>query len=120
TTTSWPASRDRSPAVVITAIGAASATMNPNRAAGSPTSIGKYAAPALSTPNIATTAWAERSSNNPATHPGPTPDSANRCANRLAASSSSRYVHEQSPHTNATASGARCTCAANTTGTDPE
>ena len=41
TTTSCPSSRDRTSAVVIAAIGAASATMNPIRAAGNPGSIGR-------------------------------------------------------------------------------
>ena len=82
--------RRRSPAVVIATIGAASSSMNPIRAAGSPGSIAKYAAPVLSTASIATIASAERS-NSSATHcPGPTPCAASRCANRLAASSSSR------------------------------
>ena len=42
--------------MVIATRGAASATMNPIRAAGSPGSIGRYAAPVLSTASIATTA----------------------------------------------------------------
>ena len=41
TTTSHPCSRPASPVVVIAAIGAASATMNPIRSAGSPGSIGR-------------------------------------------------------------------------------
>ncbi len=62
-----------SPAVVIATSGAASASMNPIRAAGSAGSIGRYAAPVLSTASIATIASADRS-NSSATHcPGPTP-----------------------------------------------
>ena len=87
---SHPSSRSASPVVVIAAIGAASATMNPIRAAGSAGSIGRYAAPVFNTAKIATIASADRE-NSSATHcPGPTPWPANRCANRLAASSSSR------------------------------
>ena len=41
TSRSHPSSRSASPAVVIAAIGAASATMNPIRAAGSAGSIGR-------------------------------------------------------------------------------
>ena len=67
---------------------------------------------------MATTAWAERS-NSSATHcPGPTPWPTSRCANRLAASSSSRYVSERPSKVTAAASGERCTCLANSTGTD--
>ena len=73
TARSHPSSRDRSPAVVIAAIGAASASMNSIRAAGTAGSIGRYAAPVLSTARIATIASAERA-NNSATHrPGPAP-----------------------------------------------
>ena len=56
----YPSSRSASPAVVIAAIGAASATMNPIRAAGTAGSIGRYAAPVFSTANIATIASADR------------------------------------------------------------
>ncbi len=52
------------------------------------------------------------------TRPGPTPWPANRCANRFAASSSSRYVIERPSKLSATASGVRATCAANNTGID--
>ena len=94
----------------MTAVGAASVSMNSIRASGSAGSIGRYAAPVLSTASIATIASAERS-NSSATHcPGPTPRPANRCANRLAASSSSRYVSERPSKLIATASGARATC----------
>ena len=87
---SHPSSRSANPAVVIAAIGAASSIMNPIRAAGSAGSIGRYAAPVLRTAMIATIASAERS-NSSATHcPGPAPWPVNRCANRLAASSTSR------------------------------
>ena len=90
TSRSHPSSRSASPAVVIAAIGAASASMNSIRAAGSAGSIGRYAAPVFSTAKIATIASADRD-NSSATHsPGPTPWPASRCANRLAASSSSR------------------------------
>ena len=90
TGSSHPSSRGRNPVVVIAAIGAASATMNPIRAAGSPGSIGKYAAPVFKTARIATIASADRENSN-ATHcPGPAPWLDSRCANRLAASSSSR------------------------------
>ena len=59
--------------VVTAAIGAASVSMNLIRASGSAGSTARYAAPVLSTANIATTARAERS-NSSATHPpGPTP-----------------------------------------------
>ncbi|GAA4294975.1 hypothetical protein GCM10023161_45080 [Mycobacterium paraffinicum] len=86
----YPSSRDRRPAVVIAATGAASAIMNSIRVSGSAGSIAKYVAPDLSTASIVATACADRS-NNSATHePGPTPSAVNRCANRLAASSSSR------------------------------
>ena len=83
TATSWPSSRDRSPALVITALGAASASMNPIRAAGSPGSIGRYAAPALSTASIATIASAQRSNSSATDCPGPAPYAISRCASRL-------------------------------------
>ncbi len=67
TATSAPSSRARNSAVVITATGAASASMNPIRASGCAGSIGTYAAPVLSTARIATIASAERGNNN-ATH----------------------------------------------------
>ena len=54
----------------------------------------------------------------PPTAPGPHPCPTSRCANRFDASSSSRYVIEQPSKVTATASGARATCAANTTGID--
>ena len=41
TSSSYPSSRERRPAVVIAAIGAASASMNPIRASGSAGSIGR-------------------------------------------------------------------------------
>ena len=89
TNTSQPSSRSASPAVVTAAIGAASSTMNPIRAAGNAGSIGRYAAPVLSTANIATIASAHRG-NNSATHaPGPAPYPVSRCANRFDATSSS-------------------------------
>ena len=118
TARSRPSSRDRRPAVVTTADGAASASMNSTRGSGSAGSIGRYAAPALSTDSIAMIASAERSNSNATHRPGPTPPPANRCANRLAASSSSRYVSKRPSKLTATASGARATCAANNTGTD--
>ena len=81
---SHPSSRSASPAVVTAAIGAASSTMNPIRAAGSAGSIGRYAAPVFSTAKIATIASADRE-NSSATHcPGPAPCPASRCANRFA------------------------------------
>ena len=60
------------------------------RAAGTAGSIGTYAAPVFSTANIATIASAERGNSNATRCPGPTPSRANRCANRLAACSTSR------------------------------
>ncbi len=90
TTRSHPFSRDRNPAVVTAATGAASATMNRIRPAGTAGSIGRYAAPVLSTAKIATIASAHRENSSATTSPGPTPCPANRCANRFAASSSSR------------------------------
>src|SRR3954471_21468362 len=73
TGSSNPSNRDRNSAVVIATTGAASATMNSNRAAGTPGSIGKYAAPALSAANIATTASADRENSSATSPPGPTP-----------------------------------------------
>src|SRR5690242_9498070 len=92
--------------------------MNPIRAAGAPGSIGRYAAPALSTATIATTASADLGNSRTTHCPGPTPCAANRCANRFDASSSSRYVHERAPQLIATASGDRTTCSANNPGID--
>ncbi|SON63963.1 hypothetical protein MSIMFI_05494 [Mycobacterium simulans] len=70
---SCPASRPASAAVVIAATGAASVSMNAIRADGCPGSIGRYAAPVLSTAKIAVIAWAERSTSRPTTSPAPTP-----------------------------------------------
>src|SRR4030088_2224247 len=120
TTKSCPSSRDRRSALVIAATGAASASTNPIRAPGCPGSSGTYAAPVFKTANIATTASADRD-NNSATHlPGPAPWPASRCANRLAASSSSRYVIERPSKVNANPSGTRATWAANNAGTDTD
>ena len=92
--------------------------MNPIRAAGAAGSIGRYAAPVLSTATIAMIASADRE-NSSATHaPGPAPYPVSKCANRFDASSSSRYVMQRPPQVSATASGARATCAANNTGID--
>src|SRR5690242_2915420 len=118
TTPPNPSSRARNPAVVTTTTGAASANNHPIRPRGYPGSKARYAAPALSTANIAMIASADRDTNNPTHRPGPTPQPANTRANRSAARSTSRYVHEHPPHTNATASGVRATCSANNTGTD--
>ncbi|COW20317.1 Uncharacterised protein [Mycobacterium tuberculosis] len=115
---SCPANRERSPAVVTAATGTASPSMNATRGGGFAGSIGRYAAPVLSTATIATTAGAHRS-NSSATHsPGPAPQPASRCANRLDASSSSRYVIAASPQHTASASGIRATWAANICGID--
>ena len=115
-----PVQPSTSPVVVIAAIGAASASMNSIRAAGCAGSIGRYAAPVLSTARIATIASADRDNSSATRCPGPAPCAANRCANRFAASSSSRYVKERPSKLSATASGARATCAANTAGIDTD
>ncbi|SON63896.1 hypothetical protein MSIMFI_05427 [Mycobacterium simulans] len=73
TSRSNPSSRQRSSAVLSTTVGAASVSMNAIRASGTAGSIGRYAAPVLSTAKIAVIAWAERSTNNPTTSPAPTP-----------------------------------------------
>ena len=71
TVRSHPCSRPACAVVVTAATGAASATMNSMRAAGTAGSIGRYAAPVLSTARIATIASADRE-NSSATHaPGP-------------------------------------------------
>ncbi|PQM44045.1 hypothetical protein C1Y40_05796 [Mycobacterium talmoniae] len=90
TVTSWPWNVGRSSAVVIAAIGAASSSRNCSRAAGTPASIGRYAAPDFSTPRIATTASTDRENSSATDLPGPAPWSASRCASRLDASSTSR------------------------------
>ncbi|SHX30231.1 Uncharacterised protein [Mycobacteroides abscessus subsp. abscessus] len=59
------------------------------RAAGSAGSIGRYAAPALSTARIEMIASAERWNSNATVCPGPAPWPINLCANRFAAASSS-------------------------------
>src|ERR1700761_5019138 len=69
-----PPSRDRTSAVVTTAIGAESASTNSMRALGTLGSTGTYAAPVLSTAKIATTASGVRGSNTPTRAPGPAPD----------------------------------------------
>ncbi len=90
-TVRWhPSSRSAKPVVVTAAIGAASPSTNCIRAAGTAGSIGTYAAPDFATASIATMASADRGSNNATRSPGPTPLQANRCANRLAACSTSR------------------------------
>ncbi|SPX94205.1 Uncharacterised protein [Mycobacterium xenopi] len=73
TATSWPSSRSASPVVVITARGAASASMNPTRASGSAGSMGRYAAPLFNTPRIAMIASAQRGNNNATHDPAPAP-----------------------------------------------
>ena len=93
TVRSHPSSRSARPAVVTAAIGAASATMNPIRAAGAAGSIGRYAAPVLSTATIAMIASTDRENSSPTHAPGPAPYPVSKCANRFDASSSSRYVH---------------------------
>ena len=108
-----PSSRERKPAVVTAAIGAASTSMNSTRASGTAGSIGRYAAPDLSTARIATMASADRE-NSSATHrPGPAPRPNSKCANRFDASSSSRYVSDRPSQLTATACGVRATCSAN-------
>ena len=97
TVRSHPSNRSANPAVVTAAIGAASSTMNPIRANGNAGSIGRYAAPVLSTAKIATIASADRENNNATHAPGPAPYPINKCANRFDASSSSRYVHGALP-----------------------
>src|SRR6185437_3561495 len=100
------------------AIGAASVSMSSTRAAGSAGSIGRYAAPDLSTATIDTIASADRENSSATNTPGPTPRPISTCANRLAASSSSQYVIDRSPNVTATASGVRAACAANNPATD--
>src|ERR1700743_2191243 len=109
-----PSSRDRTSAVVTTAIGAESASTNSMRALGTLGSTGTYAAPVLSTAKIATTASGVRGSNTPTRAPGP----ARKGANRLADSSTSRYVTERPSNVSATAPGQRATWAANNAGID--
>ncbi|BCZ24641.1 hypothetical protein MTY59_44960 [Mycobacterium senriense] len=104
-------------AVVTAAIGAASVSMNSTRVAGSAGSIGRYAAPDLSTARIDTIASAERENSSATNSPGPAPRSIRTCANWLAASSSSRYVIDRSWNVSATASGVRAACAANSPAT---
>ena len=89
TASSCPSSRDRSAEVVSAAIGAASVSMNSIRASGWAGSIGRYAAPDLSTASIAMIASAERENSSATDCPGPAPRPANRWANRLAAASAS-------------------------------
>ena len=72
----------------------------------------------MSTAKIATMASADRENSTATDCPGPAPCPANMCANRLAASSSSRYVIEKSSQLIATASGMRATCVANNAGID--
>jgi hypothetical protein len=88
------------------------------RADGSAGSMGRYAAPTLSTDTIAVTASMERGSSSATVLPLPTPRLANRCANRFEASSSSRYVRDRPSHVMATACGASATLAANIAGTE--
>ncbi len=85
-----PSSRDRRPVVVTTATGSASPSRNSIRAVGSAGSIGRYAAPVLRTARIETIASAERENSSATRSPGPAPSSISKCANRFAASSSSR------------------------------
>ena len=119
TSRSHPSSRSASPAVVTAAIGAASAIMNSIRAAGTAGSIGRYAAPVLSTAKIATIASSgprkqQRHTLHPGPHPGrptgaPTGSPPHQARGR--STSAPRKL-------SATASGVRATCAANNTGID--
>src|ERR1700722_8093539 len=68
-----PSSRDRTSAVVTTAIGAESLSTNSIRAAGTVGSTGTYAAPVLSTAKIATTASGVRGSSSATRAPGAAP-----------------------------------------------
>ena len=88
--TSNPSSRERKPPVVTAAIGAASAIMKSTRVGGADGSIGRYAAPVLSTARMATMASADRLNSNATEVPGAAPWSTSTCANRLEASSTSR------------------------------
>ncbi|SHW22076.1 Uncharacterised protein [Mycobacteroides abscessus subsp. abscessus] len=90
TVTPNPPNRSASSAVVTTAIGAASPSMNSMRAAGSAGSNGRYAAPDFCTARIATIASAERENSRATICPGPAPCSISRFASRFDASSSSR------------------------------
>ncbi len=87
--------------------------MNPIRSAGYDGSTGRYAPPAFHTASNATTRSTDRSNITPTTDSAPTPRSVSTPANRDARSSNSSYVTRWSPHTTATASGVRATCAAN-------
>ena len=64
TNSSCPSTRSANAAVVIAATGAASASTNSIRAAGTDGSIGTYAAPVLTTAKVATTASPVRGNNN--------------------------------------------------------
>ncbi|CAM3509589.1 hypothetical protein MYCO108962_23540 [Mycobacterium colombiense] len=90
TVRSKPSNLSASSAVVTAAVGPASVSMNSTRVAGSAGSIGRYAAPDLSTARIATIASAERENSSATDSPGPAPRSTRWCAKRLAASSRSR------------------------------
>ncbi|CAM3509700.1 hypothetical protein MYCO108962_23555 [Mycobacterium colombiense] len=73
TVMSWPSSRSARSAVVIAATGLASASMKPMRASGDAGSMGRYAAPVLSTAMMDTIASADRGNNSATYSPGPAP-----------------------------------------------
>ena len=94
------------------AIGAASASMNSIRAAGSPGSIGTYAAPVLRTATIATIASADRDISSATHSRGPHLHWPAGAPTGSRPPPTSRYVIERPSKLSATASGARATCAA--------
>ncbi|GFG97331.1 hypothetical protein MTIM_32100 [Mycobacterium timonense] len=73
TVSAWPSNRDASSAVVTTATGAASPSTNSMRASGTAGSIGRYAAPDLSTAKIAMIASADRPNISATDCPAPAP-----------------------------------------------
>ena len=119
TSRSHPSSRSANPAVVIAAIGAASATMNPIRAAGSRRVDRQIRRPGLQHrqnrhDRLGGPGKQQRHTLHPGPHHGrPTGAPTGSRPHRARGRSSNG-----SPHASATASGARATCAANNTGID--
>ncbi len=85
-----PVQPSASPAVVIAAIGAASASMNPIRGRRQPRVDRQIRRPGLEHRQNRHDRLSRPRKQQRHTRPGPAPWPANRCANRLAASSSSR------------------------------
>ncbi|GAA3674629.1 hypothetical protein GCM10022420_064190 [Streptomyces iranensis] len=101
---------------VSTTAGAASPSTKAMRSAGLPGSIGRYAAPEVTTPSRAVTSRGVLGSATATSVPGPAPAAIRWRASPPAAAASSAYVSVSGPRTTAGASGVRAAWAVNSSG----